>query len=180
MLGLARPACGDIFSTSFDESVPSVDLTALGEADWAVFCRGRGHTGPTSWQAVDSKKGGVGIARKMTAVGLTNAFGGDGVEGTDFTKVAWSWDDGTNRTSVAHTTGGGSGTGMRVEIDKGGHVAFEFAGQGEGKKARACLLLRRDGLLQIAARQGGREKEIDTSAANGLAGVVYDGAEPLT
>jgi len=176
----ARPARGEIVSTSFDTSVGSVDLTKLGKTDWAVFGRGRGLTGATSWEATDFRKGGIGIARRMKAAGLTGAFGGDGVEDTDFTKVAWSWDDGTRRQSVAHTTGGRSGTGMRVQIDKGGYVAFEFAGPGRGRKARACLLLRRDGVLQIAAEQAGREKVIDTSAANGLASVVYDGVEPLT
>jgi len=176
----ARPARGAIISTSFDAAVSSVDLTALGEMDWAVFGRGRGHTGPTSWEAEDHKKGGSGIARKMTAVGLTSAFGGDGVEDTDFTKVGWSWDDGAKRTAVAHAQGSGSGTGMRVRIGRGGHVGFEFAGPGAGKRARASLLLRRDGVLQIVARQGGREKLIDAGAANGLAGVVCDGAEPLT
>ncbi|MGB2822819.1 MAG: hypothetical protein WBF17_17680, partial [Phycisphaerae bacterium] len=179
MLCLSRPAWGEIVSSSFDASVSSVDLTALGTTDWAVFGRGRGHTGCTSWEAADYKKGGSGIARKMTAVGLSSAFGGDGVEDTDFTKVGWSWDDGTNRKSVAHTTGGRSGTGMRTDIDTGGHVAFEFAGPPKGSRVRACLLLRRDGVLQIVARQGGRERVIDTSAANGLATVVYDGTEPL-
>jgi len=177
--GPTRAARGAILSASFDASVSSVDLTALGAADWAVFGRGRGADGPNSWQATDGKKGGEGILRKMTAAGLTRAFGGDGVEDTDFTQVAWSWDDGTQRTAVTHTTGSRSGTGMRVEIGPGGQVSFQFAAPGEGVKARACLLLRRDGVLQIVARHAGREQVIDTASANGLASVVYDGAEPL-
>jgi len=177
----AGQGAAEILSASFDPAGESLDLTAAGAKDWAVFGRGAGAQGPSTLAAADFKKGGAGIAKTIQASGLTDAFGGDGLEDTMWTGVSWMWADGTRRASVVHRNGDASGSGLRLEIGKGGFVAFEFAGPGAGATHVACLALRRDGPLEIVARQGLDEKSIDTSAGKsvGLAIVKFTGDDPL-
>jgi len=175
---LASVVRAEIVSTSF-KRVDSLDLTAAGTIDWAVFGHGAGED---SLDAVDCKRAGAGIGRKLAVAGLSKDYGGDGCEGSMWTGVAWGWRDGSRRARLVHHSGQSSGTGMRVSIASGGKIAFKFAGAGEGETRQASLILRRDNPIVIIAVQGDAEKTVDVNGGKtlGTAIVRYSGSAPLT
>jgi hypothetical protein len=71
----AAVSSAEIISTSFDGDIVSLDLTAAGTKDWAVFGVKQSSGPDESLVAVEFKKGGTGIAKRLMPSGLTNAFG---------------------------------------------------------------------------------------------------------
>jgi hypothetical protein len=68
----AAVSSAEIVSTSFDRGVVSLDLTAAGTKDWAVFGVDQSSRLDGSLSAVDFKKGGTGIEKKLITSGLTD------------------------------------------------------------------------------------------------------------
>ncbi len=167
---VTTPAPSDIRTASF-RPCGSLDLTAVGTKDWALF-------GPDSLQAGDFKSGGAGIAREIRITGALKKR-----EGTPFTGAAWGWSDGTREKSLVRHNGSEVAPGLRLWLDAGAAVAFEFAAPPRGEIHQAHLLFRSDGKARIVARQGNLDREVAVlggSKSAGLAVVRYDGDGPLS